>query len=325
MKKFKKKYLSEDDIINKYFQILNFNKPESFNFNNDGALLLQKKNKDIVVTNDTIIESVDFFKYDAPESIAQKIITCNLSDLSSMGADPYTYTLSLSLPNRTSTEWITKFTKKLLNLQKKYNFFLIGGDIGKSNKIQISANFFGYIKKNLIIPRQYPNLNDDIWVTGKIGDSFIGLLLKKNKIDIDKSLHNYFIKEYLYPKPCMIGSKINILTSSGIDISDGFFGDLSKLLNDRLGANISSLKIPFSNQSKILIKNKTIDPIKLLYGGDDYEIIFTSSAKNENKIIKIANKIKIKVTKVGKIIDKKGIFIDEKKLNNTYGSYQYFF
>ena len=59
-----------------------------------------------------------------------------------MGADPYTYTLSLSIPNRTSSEWIIKFTKKLFNLQKKYNFFLIGGDIGKSNEIQISANFF---------------------------------------------------------------------------------------------------------------------------------------------------------------------------------------
>ena len=123
----------------------------------------------------------------------------------------------------------------------------------------------------------------------------------------------------------MIGSKINILTSSGIDISDGFVGDLSKLLNDKLGANISSFKIPFSKQSRILIKNRTIDPIKLIYGGDDYEIIFTSSAKNENKIKKIANKNKIKVTKVGKITDKRGIFIDNKKLNNTFSSYQYFF
>ena len=92
-----------------------------------------------------------------------------------------------------------------------------------------------------------------------------------------------------------------------------------------MGANISSFKIPFSKQSRILIKNRTIDPIKLIYGGDDYEIIFTSSAKNENKIKKIANKNKIKVTKVGKITDKRGIFIDNKKLNNTFSSYQYFF
>ena len=151
------------------------------------------------------------------------------------------------------------------------------------------------------------------------------MLLKKNKIDIDRSLHDYFIKKYLYPKPCMIGSKINILSSSGIDISDGFVGDLSKLLNDRLGADISSIKIPFSTHSRKLIKSNSIDPIKLLYGGDDYEIIFTSSSKNENKIKKIANKAKIKVSKVGKIIDKKGIFIDTKKLNNTLNSYQYSF
>ena len=85
--------------------------------------LYQKKNKDIVVTNDSIIEGVDFFSSDSPDSIAQKIITYNLSDLSSMGTSPYSYTLNLSLTPNIGELWIKKFTKKLFYLQKKYNFF----------------------------------------------------------------------------------------------------------------------------------------------------------------------------------------------------------
>ena len=60
------------------------------------------------------VENVDFFKTDPPKSIANKIITCNLSDLSSMGATPYAYTLSLCLPKNISPNWLKKFTKKSL-------------------------------------------------------------------------------------------------------------------------------------------------------------------------------------------------------------------
>ena len=180
--------ISENDIIYKYLKKLNFNKAESFNFKNDGAFLKTKLNKVIIVTNDSINENIDFFRNDSPESVAQKIVTYNLSDLSSMGADPYSYTLSLSFPTNIGKIWIKNFTKKLFYLQKKYNFFLLGGDIGKSDEINISANFFGYVKKNLIIKRNSSKIGDSIWVTGYIGQSHIGLLLKQKKYSLIKNL-----------------------------------------------------------------------------------------------------------------------------------------
>ena len=107
----KNKFLSEQYIINKYLKKLNFNKSESYNFSNDGAFFKIPKNYKLIVTNDTIIENVDFFKSDPPKSIANKIITCNLSDISSMGAVPYAYTLSLCLPKKLTNEWLYLFTK----------------------------------------------------------------------------------------------------------------------------------------------------------------------------------------------------------------------
>jgi len=320
------RYLFEKDIIHRYLKKLNLKKEETFNFKNDGAFLKKKKNKEIVVTNDTILESVDFFKSDDPESIAQKIITYNLSDLSSMGAVPYCYTLSLSLPKWISEDWINKFTKKLFFLQKKYKFFLLGGDISKSKEIVISANFYGYILKNLILKREFPKIGDTIWVTGNIGESHIGLLLKKKIFFLNKLYQKYFFNKYLYPEPCMIGSKINKISTSAIDISDGFYGDLSKLCDKKnLGADIMISKIPFSRKVKHLLKNKLIEVNSLLTGGDDYQLIFTTPAKEENKILSISKKNKCKISKVGRIINKKGIFIDGKKISNSRLSFQYFF
>ena len=101
--------ISEKNIINKYLRNLNNKKVETFDFKNDGAFLKTPKNKQLVVTNDSIVESIDFFKNDPPESIATKIISYNLSDISSMGAYPYSYSLSLSLPQWINNDWLKKF------------------------------------------------------------------------------------------------------------------------------------------------------------------------------------------------------------------------
>ena len=188
----KKNKITEQKIIYRYLNKLNFNKSETFNFNNDAAFLKKRKNKEIVVTNDTIVESVDFFKSDPAESVAQKIITYNLSDISSMGADPYAFTLSLSLPKKITSEWISKFVNKILYFQNKYNFFLLGGDISQSNQLIISSNFFGYVAKKNILKREFPHKGDDIWVTGYLGDSAIGLALRKKQIILNDVQTKYF-------------------------------------------------------------------------------------------------------------------------------------
>ena len=95
MKNNNQKILSENFIINHYLKKLNFKKKESYNFENDGAYLNVSKNEKIVTSTDTIVEGVDFFTNDSADSIAHKIICYNLSDISSMGAAPYCFSLSL--------------------------------------------------------------------------------------------------------------------------------------------------------------------------------------------------------------------------------------
>jgi thiamine-monophosphate kinase len=325
MKKNRKNLISEEEIIYKYLSKLNFKKKEAFDFHNDGALLKSKKNKNIVVTNDGIIEGIDFFNKDSASSIAQKIFTYNLSDLSSMGATPYSYTLCLSLPDQIGRPWIEEFTSKLFFLQRKYNIFLVGGDIGKSNQINISANFYGYVKKNSILKRNTSKVGDSIWVTGNIGQSHIGLLIAQKKILLSKKLENYYLKHYLFPNPCMFGSKIINYANSCIDISDGFSGDLFKLINNKYGINLYFDELPFSYQTKILLNKKIISISELLNGGDDYELLFTCSPKKDIKIINMALKNRIKITKIGRITHQKDTLSNVSKLKYFNKSYQYLF
>jgi len=326
MKNNNQKILSENFIINHYLKKLNFKKKESYNFENDGAYLKVSKNEKVVTSTDTIVEGIDFFNNDSADSIAHKIICYNLSDISSMGAVPYCFSLSLGLPKKISKKWLHIFSLKILKLQKKYKFFLLSGDIAQTKHIIISATFFGKISKGKIIRRDGAKINDDIWVTGNLGNSFAGLMLKKNIIKTNNLIKKFFIKKYLYPNPCMIGNKLRIAATAAIDISDGFYGDLDNLLlHNNLGAKIDIKSIPILPKLKSLIHLHRIQINKLLSAGDDYEILFTSNVKKRNFINALSKKIKIKITKVGTIINKKGIYIDGKILNLNKRSFQYNF
>ena len=321
-----KQTLSENFIIEKYLKKLNFKKKESFNFENDGAYLNVAKDEKIIVSNDAIVEGVDFFTNDSADSIAHKIICYNLSDLSSMGASPYCFNLSLGLPKKINKKWLIIFSRKILKLQKKYNFFLLGGDISQTKNVVISATFFGKVSKGKIIKRNGAKINNDIWITGNLGNSFAGLMFKKNILKANNSIKKFFIKKYLYPSPCMVGSRLRPLANSAIDISDGFFGDLEKLLHFKdLGASIDIESMPILPKLKKFIRLHRINVNKLLSAGDDYEILFTSNSKKRNFINALSKKNKIKITKVGTIINKKGIYADGKILNLNKRSFQYYF
>ncbi|MDC3089563.1 thiamine-phosphate kinase, partial [bacterium] len=260
---------------------------------------------------DNISEDIDFFLNDDPKSIAQKIITVNLSDIFAMGALPHSYLLNLLLPKYINENWLKSFSNQLKKIQRNYGFYLMGGDLSKSNKLIISSTFFGYINKNLEVFQNKFNLYDDIWITGNIGESKIGLEILKNNILDNVKNKKYFIDKYLYPKPCNLGPLITNHINSMKDISDGLIGDLTDMLNDKYGALINVNKIPLSDKTRKILNSRNKFKIEnLLNAGDDYELIIISSQKNRNIILRIANKYNVKISCIGKIIAEKGIHFD---------------
>ena len=324
--KMKKNNFTEQKIISKYLKTLSLNKKGTFNFENDAAYVnLPHKNYKFTVTTDTILENIDFFKNDNPKSIAQKITTVNLSDLYAMGATPHSYLLNLCLPNYITNDWLKSFCYYLKKIQLKYNFYLLGGDLSKSDNLIISSTFFGYINKNINVYQNKVNFNDDIWISGNIGESKIGLEIIKKNFVISKNLKEYFINKYLYPKPCKLGPKLVLYSSSIKDISDGLIGDLKKMLNNKYGALININKIPLSPKAKkIIYINKKINIEHLLNAGDDYSLIIVSNVKYRNKIKSIAKKNNVKISLIGKVTKNKGIKFDSFLDINNIKEYDHF-
>ena len=169
--------MNEYEVIKKIFLPLSLKKEFSLNLDDDAALLPKKKQ--LIVGTDSIVEGDHFEKNEKnPLLIAKKLLRVNLSDLASMSADPFGYTLNLSLPNYKNKNklinWIKLFAKGLKQDQSKYQINLLGGDtVMTKGPLILSLTLFGY-KNKKIIKRSNAKLDDDIYVTGNIGDSGIG-------------------------------------------------------------------------------------------------------------------------------------------------------
>ena len=184
--------MDEFELIKKYFQKISNNNYSAKNLNDD---IFFDKNKKLAVSIDTYNEGVHFPNFKYPNLVIKKIIRSSISDLIAKGVKPEYYFISGSGNKNQFTKKNLKMISKSLNQeQKKYNLKLSGGDTTNSNKVSFSLTSIGFSKK--IIERNKAKLNDDIYVTGNIGDSFVGLELIKNNIKINSKLKKNFINQF---------------------------------------------------------------------------------------------------------------------------------
>ena len=171
--------MHEFELIQNYFQKLSKNIPGSLNLNDD---VFFDKNKKLVVSVDTYIEGNHFVNFKKPDLVIKKVIRSSISDLISKGVFPKYYFISASGNNKNFTKTnLLKITKSLIHEQKKFKIYLGGGDTVFSKKLSFTITSVGF--SNSIITRNKTKLNDDIYVTGNIGDSYLGLLILKKKLN----------------------------------------------------------------------------------------------------------------------------------------------
>ena len=279
--------MHEFELIKKYFSKLTNKSKSSLKLNDD--VFFDKKKK-LVVSVDTYIEGKHFINFKNPELTIKKVIRSSISDLICKGVKPKYYFISASGNNKVFTKNnLSKISKSLKEEQRKYNIKLGGGDTVYSNKLSFTVTSVGF--SNKIIYRNRSKIHDDIYVTGNLGDSFLGLLVLKKNIKINKKLSSYFVNQYYKPeiKHSLIDFFIKFSTSS-IDLSDGLIADLEKLTNNQNNSyQIYFDKIPLSNNLKSIIKSKNLKKKNLISKGDDYQVLFTASRRYRSFIKKIKN------------------------------------
>jgi thiamine-monophosphate kinase len=305
--------LDEFSLIARYFTPL-ATQPEALGLRDDAAVIALPAGQELVVSCDSIVEGVHFLKDDPPETIAHKALAVNLSDLAAKGARPYAYLLALALPNEPSAPWLANFTAGLRALQEEAGIMLVGGDTTHTpGPLSLTITVLGLVPQGTSVPRRGANASDRLYVTGTIGDSYLGLRLLQQpdlakawaltKDDVD-----FLVGRYRKPEPrSALTTVIRNCAESAIDVSDGLVGDIEKLCHvSRVNAEIELDLVPLSAAArKAAAKDRDLLE-RMVVAGDDYEIAAAVPASRSAKFEAEAKKAGVEVSAIGVITHGEG-------------------
>ncbi len=304
--------MHEFNIIKNYFSKIAKKNKSALNLNDD---VFFDKRRSVVISVDTYNIGTHFLNFKSPDLVIKKILRSSISDLICKGVKPKFYFISGSGNKKTFTKNnLYQISKSLKSEQHKFNISLCGGDTTFSNKLSFTITSMGY--SNKIVYRNKSKLHDDIYVTGNLGDSYLGLEILSNKVNIKKKDKLFFINKYYKPDlPLNLTKYLLKFANSSIDVSDGLIDDLSKMINRQyLSFHLFEKKIPVSKKLSNFIKSQKLNKIKLISNGDDYQVLFTADINKARIIQNISKTTGIKITKIGKIVSGKdrSLIFDEK-------------
>lgn len=268
----------------------------------DDAAIIESPAKSVnVVSTDMLVEGIHFdLLYTPLKHLGYKSAIVNFSDIYAMNARPKQMTVSLAVSNRMSLEGLEELYEGIALACDLYSVDLVGGDTTSSlSGLVINITAIGEVPKDKVVKRSGAAENDLICVTGDIGAAYAGLqilerekaVFKENeKVQPDLSGKDYILERQLKPeaRKDIIEwlDDNNILPTSMIDISDGLSSELLHLSkSSNCGVQIYEAKLPIDVSTINTAEELNIDPtVMALNGGEDYELLFTVSLEDHDKI-----------------------------------------
>ena len=271
-----------------------------------------------LATTDTMVENIHF-EYSKSNliDIGWKSIATNLSDIASMGGTPTTALITLGLPGEIEINDLKKLYQGIVECASTYNTKIVGGDIVKSPILFITVAIYG-VSQNRVLQRSQLENEDLIGITGLTGLSKSGYELSKSQNglgNITKQNSMLFYNAHFRPKPKIDEGKILIQLGSkcAMDISDGLFSDLNKMLiSSQLSAQINYSSIPIHPEISNVFPELDFDLVT--NGGEDYELLFSISPDKLESVKTLLPEAHI----IGKACSGKAGVIELIKDNKTY-------
>jgi thiamine-monophosphate kinase len=276
----------------------------------DDAAVVRPGRTPLILTKDLLVEDVDFYRDRHPAFfIGRKSLSVNLSDIAAMGGTPRAALLGLGLPGNLSLGWIRAFLKGFAAAGRDYGVDLIGGDVSKSLEIVVSVTVSG--EGEPFVARSGARPGDGIYVSGTLGDAALGFaLIEAGVAPGGRGPKAALVKAFLDPAPRIaLGRELarRRLASAMIDISDGLSVDLRHLGEESgAGAEIELAAIPLSAGLRAWGGAGILD--YALNGGEDFQLLFTVRPSPRNTAALAALARRIPLTRIGRIIEGKGIF-----------------
>lgn len=251
-----------------------------------------------------MVEGVHFPPGDRPELIARKLLRVNLSDLAAKGADPFGYLLAAAWPPAWAEAERTAFARGLAEDGALYGLSLLGGDtVSTPGPMTASVTALGYAPAGRAVLRSGARAGDALWVTGTIGDGWLGLQAAQGGLqDLDEALRSALADRYRLPRPRLEHAAwLRDHARASMDVSDGLIGDLAHLCRaGGVGAEVELERLPLSEGARAWLALQS-DPaagrLALATGGDDYELLVAAARVHDAGAF----------TRIGRVVQGEGV------------------
>ena len=310
--------MTEFDLIARYFT--RPVKKAALGVGDDCAIINPSPGMQLAISSDMLVEGRHFFNDVSPYFLGYKSLAVNLSDLAACGAKPVGFTLAVALP-RVDAAWLQEFSQGLWALADAHGCELLGGDTTQG-PLNICITVFGEVPLGRALLRSGAQVNDDIYVSGTLGDARLALDALQGKIELPHEILAQARQRLELPTPRVaLGIALRGVATSSIDISDGLVGDLGQILKaSGVGAQIN-----IDITMKLIAACARIDWIKgqfstekqlemVLSGGDDYELAFTSPPTARQAVQAASVSSRTPVTRIGVVQSQLGL-----RLVNCHG------
>lgn len=267
----------------------------------DAAVISISKTEAILFSTDMLVEGVHFnLMYMPLKHLGYKAVAINVSDICAMNGVAEQITVSIAVSNRFPVEALEELYDGINTACLHYNVDMVGGDTTSSlSGLTISISVVGRATKKSISYRSGAKENDLLVSTGDLGAAYMGLQVLEREKDVynanpeiqpDLDGHDYIIERQLKPEARVDVIKflkeLNVIPTSMIDISDGLASEIMHLCKaSKLGCQVYDEKIPVDGTTSITAIDFNLDPATCaLNGGEDYELLFTISQSDYEKI-----------------------------------------
>jgi len=267
----------------------------------DDAAVLDSKGQKTLISTDCLVEGIHFdLSYVPMKHLGYKAVVVNLSDIFAMNAKPAQILVTLAASSRYTLEAIDELYEGIFAACQAYGVDLVGGDTSSIPKgMVLSITVLGYADEASVVYRNGAKLNDIICVSGDLGGAYAGLqLLEREKrifmensaVQPDLTGFDYILERQLKPEARKdvvdLFARLGIKPTAMIDVSDGLASEINHICKESAcGARIFDERIPVDPQSVILLEEMKVNPsLAALNGGEDYELLFTISPADYEKI-----------------------------------------
>jgi len=289
--------------------------PGGLGLKDDAALIDCAPGHRLVVTVDAIVEGVHYLPTDPPDLVAKKLLRVNLSDLAAMGARPLHYLLATALPASRGDDWVARFAEGLAEDQIRFGVDLLGGDsVATPGPAVLSLTAIGEVETGAEIRRSGALPGDRIWVSGTIGDAFLGLkVLRGDYPALAPAERTALTARFQLPEPRTgLGPRLAGIAHAMCDVSDGLLADLGHICEaSGTAATVALAALPLSPAARRAIAvgpqptglsgGEPDLPAQLATGGDDYELLFAAPPEASAAIERLATELALPLTAIGTI------------------------